>query len=55
MFNGIGTVYTYGSNKGFGSRFSVASRVRHETPEESRKTYWLKRCDYNNKDEVPVG
>ena len=43
-----GTVYTRESNKGFSSRFCVGSRVRHETPEEDRRTYQPKRCEYNN-------
>ena len=52
MVNRIGTVYPCDSNKGFSSRFCVDSRIRHETPEEGLKTYQLKRCEYNNKDEV---
>ena len=51
MVNRIGTVDPGGSNKGFSSRFCVNSWVRHETPEEGRWTYQLKR-DYNNQDEV---
>ena len=31
-----------------GLRFCVDSQVRHETPEEGRKTYWPKCCKYNN-------
>ena len=46
------TLYLCGSNKGFSWRFCVGSRVRHKTPEEGRKTYRLKHCDYNNKNEV---
>ena len=30
--------------------FCVGSRVR-QTPEEGRRKYWPKRCEYNNKDE----
>ena len=52
MVNKIGTVYTSRSNKGFSSRFCVDTRVRHGTPEEGRRTYWSKRCDYNNKHEI---
>ena len=52
MVNRIGTVYPCGSNKGFSSRFCVDSWVWHETPEEGRRTYRPKRCEYNNKDEV---
>ena len=50
--NRIGTVYLGGSNKVLSSRFCLNSRVRHVTPEEGRKTYRPKRCDYNNKDEA---
>ena len=39
-------------NKGSSPRFWVGSRVRHETPEEERRISQLKRCEYNNKDEV---
>ena len=52
MINRIGTVYPWGSNKGFSSRFCVDSRVWHETPEEGWKTHQPKHCDYNNKDEL---
>ena len=52
MVNRIGTVYPCDSNKEFSSRFCVDSQVWHETPEEGRRTYWPKRCDCNNKDEV---
>ena len=41
-----------GSNKDFSSRFYVDSQVRHETPEKGRRTYQLKCCGYDNKDEV---
>ena len=30
----------------------MGSRVSHETPEESRRTYQQKRCEYNNKNKV---
>ena len=40
-----------GLNKEHGSKFRVGSRVRQETPEEVRRTYRPKRCEYNNKDE----
>ena len=46
---GHGTVYPCGSNKRVSLRFCVDSRVRHETPESSRRTYRPKRCDDNNK------
>ena len=39
-----------GLNKGPGWKFCVDSRVRHETPEEGRRTYRLKHCEYNNED-----
>ena len=52
MVNKIGTVYPCGLNEGFSSRFCVESRVWHKTPEEGQKTYQMKCCDYNNKDEV---
>ena len=52
MVNRIGTVYPWGSNKGFSSRFCVDSQVWHETPEEGWRTYQLQYYDYNNKDEV---
>ena len=41
-----------GSDKGFSSWFCADSWVRHETPEEGRRTYQPNRCDYNDKDEV---
>ena len=52
MINRSGTVYPFGSNKGFSSIFWVDSWIRHETPEEGRRIYQPKRSDYNNKDEV---
>ena len=38
--------------KRFRLRFCVDSRVRHETPEEGRRTYQPKRCDDSNKYKV---
>ena len=52
MVNRIGSFYPCGSKNEFSWKFCVDSRVWHETPEEGRRTYQLKRCDYNNKDEV---
>ena len=52
IVNRIGIVFPCGSNKGLSSRFCVDSRIRHETPEEGRRTYWSKRCEYINKDVV---
>ena len=52
MVNRIGTVYPCDSNKGFSSKFCVDIRVRHKTPDEGRRTYRPKRCDYDNKDAV---
>ena len=52
MFNRIETVYSNDSEKGFSSRFYVDSQVQHKTPEEAQRTYWLKHCEYNNKDKV---
>ena len=52
MVNRNETVYPRGSNKGFSSSFYVDSWVRSETPEEGRRTYQVKCCEYNNKDEV---
>ena len=51
MVNGIRIGEPRGLNKGRGSKFRVMSRVRQETPKEGRRTYRLKRCEYNNKDE----
>ena len=41
----------HGLNKGCHLKFCVDSRVQQETPEEGQRTYQLKRCEYNNKDE----
>ena len=50
MANGIRTGDPRGFNKGRNSKFRVGFRVR-QTSEESRRTYRLKRCGNNNKDE----
>ena len=50
MANGIRQGDPRGFNKGRSSKFRVGSRVR-QTPEESRRTYRLKGCGNNNKDE----
>ena len=50
MVNGIRTSDPYGLNKGRGSKFREGSRVQ-QTPEDGWRTYWPKRCDYDNKDE----
>ena len=50
MANGIRTGDPRGFNKGRSSKFREGSRVR-QRPEEGRKTYRLKRCGNNNKDE----
>ena len=50
MVNGIRTSDPHGLNKGCGSKFHVGFRVQR-TPEEGQMTYWLKCCEYNNKDE----
>ena len=52
MVNRIGTVFPFGSNKGFSLRFFADYEVRHETSERGRRTYRPKSCEYNNKDEV---
>ena len=52
MINRIETFYPCGSNKGFSSRFSVDSRVLHETHEDGRRIYRSKHCENYNKDEV---
>ena len=51
MVNGIRTISLDGLNKGFTFSFSVASQVQHKTPEEGWRTYRLKCCEYNNKDD----
>ena len=50
MVNGIRTGNPCGFNKGHSSKFHVGSQVQ-QTPEEGRRTYWLKCCGNNNKDE----
>ena len=50
MANGIRTGDPHGFNKGCSSKFCEGSRVR-QTPEEGRRTYWLKHYGNNNKDE----
>ena len=47
-----GQVYSCGSNKGFGSRFTIYSRVRQESPEDGRRIYRQKCYNHNNKDKV---
>ena len=42
MVNGIRTIHPRGLNKRFVSKFRV------ETPEESWRMQWPKRCEYNN-------
>ena len=50
MANGIRTGDPRGFNKGRRSKFREGSRVR-QTPEEGRRTYWLKDCGNNYKDQ----
>ena len=50
MANGIRTGNPRGFNKGHSSKFREGSRVR-QTPEEGQRTYRLKHCGNNNKDE----
>ena len=50
MANGIRTGDPHGFSKGCSLKFHEGSRVR-QTPEEGRRTYWLKCCGNNNKDE----
>ena len=50
MANGIRTGDPRGFNKGQNSKFCVGSRVR-QTPEEGQRTYQLKHCGNNNKDD----
>ena len=45
-------IYPSHSNKGFSLRFYVDSWVWHEILEESRRIYWPKHSEYNNKDEL---
>ena len=50
MANGIRTGDPRGFNKGRSSKFREGSRVR-QTPEEGRRTYRMKRCGNNNKNQ----
>ena len=50
MVNGIRTGDPRGFNKGHSLKFRVDSQVQ-QTPEEGQRTYWLKHCGNNNKDE----
>ena len=50
MANGIRTGDPHGFNKGRSLKFREGSQVR-QTPEEGRRTYLLKCCGNNNKDE----
>ena len=50
MASGIRTGDPRGFNKGRSSKFCEGSRAR-QTPEEGRRTYQLKHCGNNNKDE----
>ena len=50
MINRIRLSDLDGLNKGRGLKFCVGSQVRQETPEEGRRTYQPKCCEYNNKD-----
>ena len=50
MANGIRTGDPWGFNKGHSSKFREGSWVR-QTPEEGQRTYRLKHCGNNNKDE----
>ena len=50
MVNRIRASDPRGLNKGRGSKFPVGFRIRQETPEEGRRTYRQKNCEYNNKD-----
>ena len=50
MANGIRTGDSRGFNKGRTSKLHEGSQIR-QTPEEGRRSYWLKRCGNNNKDD----
>ena len=50
MANGIRTGDPRGFDKGRSSKLREGSQV-WQTPEEGRRTYWLKRCGNTNKDE----
>ena len=50
MVNGIGASDPHGLSKRRCSKFCVGSKVQQETPEEGRRTQWLK-CEGKIKDE----
>ena len=50
MANGIRTVEPRGFNEGHSSKFHEGSQV-WQTPEIGRRTYQVKRCGNDNKDE----
>ena len=45
MVDGIRMIYLCGLSKGFGSKFCVGSRLRHETLNEGRRTHRPERCE----------
>ena len=45
------TIYHRKLNKEFSSKFCVGSWVWHNTPEDGRRGYRLKRSEYNNENE----
>ena len=53
MVNGIRPSDPCVLNKGRGSKFRVASRFRQEIPEEGRRTYRSKLCEYKDEDNNP--
>ena len=52
MVNGIRASDPRGLNKRRGSKFHVGFRVQQETPEQGRRTYQSKHCEYNNEDKM---
>ena len=52
IINGISAGDLRGLIKGRSTKFRVGCRVRQETSEEGWRAYRLKRCEYNDKDEV---
>ena len=52
MVNGIRTGDPRGLNKGRGPKFRIGYRVR-QTPEEGRRSYRPKRCEYKDEDNSP--
>ena len=52
MFTGFKTGDSCGMNKGRGSNLRVCSQIRQKIPEDGRKSYRPKLCEYNNKDKV---